>query len=274
MTVDAEMWLPPWDGGLYAANTSHHRAHDGWFRSSLPLRPADRVLDLGCGAGDFTRTVADQVPRGHVVGLDAQPSLLVEARRRAGPNQTFVEGPVQRLASLLPDGGEFDVVMSRSAMHWVPLADHTALVADVFRLLGPGGWFRLEMGGVGNIPVILPVLNAVSRSLDGPTTPWTFADPAFYLELLEAAGFSVRGGHVQAVAQRRAFDRASLIGWLHSQCLQAYEVGLPAERRPAFRASVVARLDDMRRHDGTFDQTFVRLDVLVQRPSGDLDRIA
>ena len=259
------VWLPAWDGELYAANTGHHRVYDDWFRASLPLQPDHRVLDLGCGAGDFTRTVADEVPEGEVVGLDPPPSLLAEARKRAGPNQSFVEGPVQLLEALLPTDGAFDVVMSRSAMHWVPIADHPQLLDDVHRLLKPGGWFRLEMGGVGNIPRILPVLNEVSRQFGGPTSPWSFPDPAHYLDLLESAGFSSAGGHVQALAQRRSFDRAALRGWLHSQCLQAYEIGLPAERRGEFRAAADARLDDLRRGDGTFDQTFVRLDVLAQR---------
>jgi trans-aconitate methyltransferase len=259
-------WLPAWDGELYAANTGHHRIHDEWFRASLPLRPTHRLLDLGCGAGDFTRTIADQLAHGAVVGLDPQPSLLAVARRRAGPNQTFIEGAVQALPTLLPTPAEFDVVMSRSAMHWVPMHDHPRLLSDVHRLLRPGGWFRLELGGVGNIPVILPVLNDVSRDFGGPTSPWTFPDPAVYLELLEAAGFSTEGGHVQAVAQRRQFDRKALLGWLHSQCLQAFELGLPADRHRAFRAAAEVRLADMRRHDGTYDQTFVRLDVLVRRP--------
>jgi ubiquinone/menaquinone biosynthesis C-methylase UbiE len=51
-------WLPTWDGALYAANTDHHRRYDDRFLSTLPLRPTDRVLDLGCGSGDLTATVA------------------------------------------------------------------------------------------------------------------------------------------------------------------------------------------------------------------------
>ena len=72
---------------------------------------------------------------------------------------------------------------------------------------------------------------------------------------------------MQALAQRRSFDRDALQGWLHSQCLQAYEVGIPLGRREEFRAAADARLDDLRRADGTFDQTFVRLDVLARGPA-------
>jgi hypothetical protein len=71
---------------------------------------------------------------------------------------------------------------------------------------------------------------------------------------------------VRTVAQRRAFDRASLIGWLESQCFQAYEALLAPELHPELRAQVLDRVDEMRRADGTYDQTFVRLDVLAHRP--------
>src|SRR5690348_12953379 len=102
MATGTDSWIPPWDGASYAANTGHHRQHDAWFLRAFPIRPTDRVLDLGCGSGDFTRVIAELAPDGHVVGLDAQPSMLAEARRAAGPNQSFVEGPVQALGELFP----------------------------------------------------------------------------------------------------------------------------------------------------------------------------
>ena len=80
-------FLPEWDGKGYAANTGHHRVHDAAFLETLRLTRTDRVLDLCCGSGDFTRTIADLVSEGRVLGLDAQPSMIDEARARAGANQ-------------------------------------------------------------------------------------------------------------------------------------------------------------------------------------------
>ena len=90
-------WLPAWDGAAYAANTGHHRRHDAWFLERFPVRPGDRVLDLGCGSGDFSRVVAELVPDGELVGVDAQPSMIAEAERVACPNQRFLVAPVQAL---------------------------------------------------------------------------------------------------------------------------------------------------------------------------------
>jgi hypothetical protein len=86
------------------------------------------------------------------------------------------------------------------------------------------------------------------------------------MELLERAGFSLGDESVTTVAQRRSFDREQLLGFVRTQASVAYVPGAPREVRDAFLAAVEARLDELRRHDGTFDQTFVRLHVLARRP--------
>ena len=71
--------------------------------------------------------------------------------------------------------------------------------------------------------------------MGGPACPWNFADPATALDWLEAAGL-------------------------------AYEAWLPESTHADFRQAVKDRLEELRRADGTFDQTWVRLDLLARRP--------
>jgi hypothetical protein len=52
---------------------------------------------------------------------------------------------------------------------------------------------------------------------------------------------------------------------VHTQASVAYVAGAPSDVRDAFLATVEARLDELGRHDGTYDQTFVRLHVLAHR---------
>jgi len=261
-----EQTLAPWDGALYAANTGHHRVYDAPFLDPLPLRPTDTVLDLGCGSGDLTAIVAGCVPDGTVTGVDPQPSLLAEARRAARPNQRFVQGSVQMLGALFPEAQQLDVVMSRAVLHWVPLRDHPGVLSEVHRLLRPGGWYRAEFGAAGNIPAVLRLLDDVSSGLGGPTCPWTFADAGTYLELVEQAGFDLTPGFIRMTPQRRGFSRESLRGWFRSQVVQAYTTAMGDLGGRAFTGEVEARFDELARWDGTFDQTFVRMDVLAQRP--------
>jgi len=264
--------LPAWDGIAYAANTAHHRVHDAAFLAATPITADASVLDLGCGSGDFTATIAGLVPAGHVVGVDAQPPMLAEARTRARENQTFVLGAVQALSTVLPSpahDGSFDLVLSRSVLHWVPAVDQPVVYAGAARLLTPGGWLRVECGGAGNVKAVQALLDDVSAGLGGPTAPWTFADAATAMDWVEGAGLDHEAGgrgFVRTVAQHRRFDEASLLGWLRSQVYMAYEVGLPAAAHAEFRAAAEARLDELRRPNGTYDQTWVRLDLLVRRP--------
>jgi trans-aconitate methyltransferase len=80
------------------------------------------------------------------------------------------------------------------------------------------------------------------------------------------AGYTVDGGWVRTVAQRRSFTRDELSGWMHSQALNAYEAALPEQAHAAFRAAADDRIDELRRSDGTYDLTFVRLDLLAFKP--------
>jgi trans-aconitate methyltransferase len=263
---EAAGWLPNWDGPLYAANTAHHRRYDDRFLATLPLRSTDRVLDLGCGAGDLTATVAQLVPDGHVVGVDPQPTLLAEARGRAGQNQSFVQARAQQLSDAITADASFDVIFSQSVLHWVPWADHPGVLRQCRQLLRPGGALRIECGGGDNVREIVAFLDDVARGVAGPSAPrapWTFVHAGAYLDLLLEVGFEVEEGYVHTLAQRRQFDRDSVIGWLESQAVQAYAVDLAPEQRQPFLTEVKARVDELRRPDGSYDLTFVRLDLLA-----------
>jgi len=271
-----DTWLPGWDGAAYAANTGHHRAHDAWFLERFPARRGDRLLDVGCGSGDFTAIVAGLVPEGHVVGVDPQPSMLDQARAAARANQSFALGTAQRLTGALEPGSTFDAVYTRATLQWVPWADHAGVVEQLATLTRPGGWVRVEMGGHGNIGRIVEVVESISLAHGGGAAPWSFPDVAAYLDLFERAGLDATpgapraadqpGGYVHTVAQRRPFSRESLLGWLASQCVEAFRAGMPDGAFESFTAETFAAVDRLRRSDGTYDQTFVRLDALAYRP--------
>ncbi len=258
-----EAVLPAWDAAVYAANRGHHQAHDEAFLATLPLRPSDRILDIACGSGELTRTVAAMVPDGHVVGLDGSASMVDAASAAGAANQSFVLGPAQQLGSLV-GGDRFDGIYSRAALHWVPRPDWPGVLSAARGVLSDGGWLRIECGGGDNVAGPQQLLDDISRSLDGPVAPWNFLPAGAALDLLEAAGFAVGDGDwVRTIAQRRPFDRDSVLGWVRSQCEQAYLIDLPVDRHDAFRAAMTERVDELRRADGTYDVTFVRLDALV-----------
>lgn len=258
---------PVFDGRLYAANTAHHRAFDHVVLADAGLFPGARVLDLGCGAGDLTATVAGLVgATGSVLGLDGSATQVEQARRSfADQGLEFRVGRAQQLAELVPAEG-FDVVLSVAVLHWVPASDQPAVLAAVRRALRPGGVFRADLGGHGQIAAARAELDPLSLRYGGAVSPWFFPDQAQYHALLVGAGLVV--ARATLVRQRRSMpDRPALVGWLRSQVLPAYLPGLSDEVRQAFVEEAVGAVPQrLRRADGSFDQDYVRMDLLAHRP--------
>jgi trans-aconitate methyltransferase len=159
----------------------------------------------------------------------------------------------------------FDAVVSRATLHWIPRADHPALLAAIARHLRTGGILRVEFGGRGQIAALRTILDEESSAVGGPASPWFFPDAATYGAWLAEAGFDATGGFVRLLEQRRAMPTPdSLIGYLRSQVFAAYEAQISEPSRATFRTSSEARtLAELERPDGSYDLDFVRMDVLA-----------
>lgn len=115
----------------------------------LPRRTgvAPVVLDLGCGSGASTRALLDawrDAGRGplHVTGVDASEGMVEQARQKQWPDEVelVVSDAVTYLRGL-PDAS-VDGVLGAYLLRNVP--DRQALVAEVARVLRPGGGFVLH----------------------------------------------------------------------------------------------------------------------------------
>jgi trans-aconitate methyltransferase len=252
-----------WEGRAYAEASAHHRAQDDWFLSGHRPGPGDRVVDVGCGSGEFTARLAELVPDGSVIGVEPDASMVEAARRHPARNLTVVRAPAQELDRVV-EVGWADLVVSRAAFHWIPLDQHQRCYEAVRAVLRPGGVFHCESAGAGNVPRLIATLDHVAAGLGLPPAQVTLLTPSAVLELLEAAGFAPGPEDVRAVAQRRPMSRDALLAMVRTQAVHAW----PTDDEPVrerFLAEAIARLDELRRPDGSWDQTFVRLDVLVRR---------
>lgn len=256
---------PRWSGQHYVAAAQHHRSFDDWFLDQHPVHSTDRVVDAGCGSGEFTARLAELAPQGQVIGVDPDHSMLDAAERHAADNLGFREGRLQELDQVCEPSWA-DLVVSRSVFHWIPLGDYHRCYAAVRDVLRPGGWFHAESGGAGNINRLEALLDDVAERLGLQQATVTFPDAGTALELLEEAGFDVPTSGATTVAQRRAMDRSQLLAMVRTQAARAYGLGPDDELLERFVAHVDDRADELQRHDGTYDQTFVRLHVLAQRP--------
>lgn len=255
-----------WVSDSYVGEAGHHRSFDDWFLAQHPPRTHDTIVDAGCGSGEFTARLADLVPGGRVIGVEPDPSMLEAASRHRADNLEFRRGRLQGLHEVCEPSSS-DLVVSRAAFHWVPLAEYGDCYESVHRVLRPGGWFHSESGGAGNVARLTAVLDEVADELELEPAGVSFPHPGTALELLEQAGFEVPTAAVTTVAQRRAFDREGLLGFIRTQASVAYGVGVDQDMLDRFVAAASQRGDQLRRHDGSYDQTFVRLHVRCRRPS-------
>ena len=91
----------------------------------LALRPHDRVVELGCGAGSFSRRVLRRLGAGGVlVGVDTSQGLLTEASRAlAGAGPARFEPVLADVAGLGSWLEGADVVLGRTMLHHVPMVE-------------------------------------------------------------------------------------------------------------------------------------------------------
>ena len=114
----------------------------GLILRAAQLKGAEKVLDLACGPGIYTRPFARELTAGCAVGLDISLPMLRFASRRAREQSVGNVLWIHGTALLLPfPVDHFDVVNCCGALHLFP--DVTRALAEVCRVLKPAGRFTV-----------------------------------------------------------------------------------------------------------------------------------
>jgi SAM-dependent methyltransferase len=173
------------------------------------LKPGQRVLDLGSGAGIDVLLSARRVgPQGKAYGLDMTPEMLNMAResqRAAGvDNAEFLEGTIENIP--LPDGA-VDVIISNCVINLSPEKDQ--VLREAFRVLSPGGHFA-----VSDIVLTRTLPDAARKSIElwaGCIAGALLVSE--YTEKLAAAGFVDISIEPTRVYTRE--DMKDIVDWAH-----------------------------------------------------------
>jgi len=101
-----------------------------------PAAAPERILDAGCGTGQWGFDLCPQFPGALVIGYD-----LVAGKAGGPARHRFVRGNV--LHGLPFRDGVFDLVHQRLLVSGIPLVAWPAVTAELARVTAPGGWLEL-----------------------------------------------------------------------------------------------------------------------------------
>ena len=253
--------MTEWNAPEYARVSGLQQAMADEALSLLDVKGTVRVLDLGCGNGKVTARIAERVPRGSVLGVDASREMITFASK----NFPLAKYPNLRFEVMdicaVPFRQEFDLVVSFNALHWIP--EQAKALRRVRAALRCEGRAQLRLVPKGPRKSLEDVIEETRKS---PRWEWYFAEfrdpylhlsPEEYKALVEREDFEVKRLHVEdkawdfgSAATFAAFGDVTFIAWTQV---------LPEAKRPVFVREVLERYRSVAGDDRTF--RFYQMDV-------------
>ena len=237
-----------WNPEQYAKFSDHRSRPFGDLLARVGARSPSLVVDLGCGNGPLTLSLAERWPDARVVGVDHSPEMLQAARGLdASGRVEWLEADVATWepASL---GVTPDVVVTNATLQWVP--SHEAVLRRWADALAPDGWLAMQVPGNLDAPSHALMRSVASghpaaERLRPALDRLRVDEPAHYVELLAAAGLEVDAWETtyQHVLDPEGRQASPVLEWVRGTGLRpVLETLTDAVERDAFLAEYDARL--------------------------------
>ncbi len=181
-----------WDPSLYGRYAGERAQPFFDLTARISAVAPRNVVDLGCGTGALTQTLAERWPAARILGIDSSPHMVNRANEAAGGSSRLTF-ELRDLAAWLPDETT-EVVISNAALQWVP--EHRELLAAWGAALADGAWLAFQVPGNYAAPShrLMREVAASERwrsQLDGVLrSEDAVSEPEEYLRLLSGLGFT------------------------------------------------------------------------------------
>jgi trans-aconitate 2-methyltransferase len=200
------------------------------------------VVDLGCGPGELTATLAERWPQARVTGVDSSPEMIEKAAGLGVP----VDFRVGDVRDWQP-GPDVDVLVTNATLQWVP--GHQELLRQWAGALPPGAWLAMQVPGNFDAPSHR-ALREVARS-----APYAAAvgdvvreapvdDASGYAALLTGAGAHVDAWETTYVHLLPASTgEHPVLRWMEGTALRPVRAALDDDAWRSFRATLAVALE-------------------------------
>jgi trans-aconitate 2-methyltransferase len=256
--------MADWDASLYLTFEEERTRPARDLLARVPLRSAERIVDLGCGPGNSTELLFQRFPGARVLGVDTSDDMLQKARGRL-PSATFIKADVAAWRPEMP----VDLVFAHAVLQWLP--GHERLLPRLMGFLAPGGVLAVQMPD--NLDEPSHVLMRETAA-DGPWASLLASAAASRERLLPAGGYyDVLAPHARSVElwrteyQHPLDDADAITTWLKGTGLKPFLDPLDEARRVGFLATYTAKIAAAYppRVDGKVLLAFPRLFILARR---------
>ncbi|HET7328434.1 MAG TPA: trans-aconitate 2-methyltransferase [Nocardioidaceae bacterium] len=228
--------MASWDPDVYLRFADERSRPFVDLLSRVGATDPRQVVDLGCGPGNLTATLAQRWPTASVTGVDASAEMV--ARAPDGPGLRFEVADLRTWQPAAP----VDVLVSNATLQWVP--GHLDLLRRLVSWLSPGGWLAVQVPGNFDEPshVLLRELAADPRFAPH-TAALTFPGshgPATYLREVRTLGLAVDAWETTYLHVLPGPD--PVLRWVSGTGARPVLQALPDELRARFEHEYAAAL--------------------------------
>ncbi len=131
--------MATWDSVQYLRFATERSRPARDLMARVPLEAPKTVYDLGCGAGNITRLLAERWPAAEVIGVDSSPEMLAQARAGESGGIQWQEADLRTWRPAKPA----ELFFSNAALQW--LDDHERVFPHLAAQLAPGAVLAVQM---------------------------------------------------------------------------------------------------------------------------------